>query len=343
MSNARGILSPLIKLIAFVVVTVLATYVLVATISNAGGEQATSYRARFTDVTGLLVGDDVRVAGVQVGKIEGIRVVDRNEAEVSFSVVSSRSLPTSAIAAIKYRNLVGQRYLDVTQGAGSPGSTLAAGAELPVAQTRNALDLTVLFAGFKPLFEGLDATSINNLSQEIIQIFQGQGGTLTALFQQTAQLTDAIADKDAVIGNLVTNLDSLLTTVDTRDTQLNSLIIQLKNWVGGLADDRVAIGQSLAGINDLTATTAGFLTDIRPPLKQDITDVQALASNINSQSDLYSGVLQRLPVKVAALTRTATYGSWFNFYLCEFNATLTLPLVGELTPNISTASTRCDG
>ncbi len=342
MSNARGILSPLIKLIAFVVVTVLFTYTLIATISNAGGEDATTYKARFTDVTGLLVGDDVRVAGVQVGKIEGIKVVDHNQAELSFSVVSSRSLPTSAIAAIKYRNLVGQRYLDISQGAGSPGSTLAAGAEIPVAQTRNALDLTVLFAGFKPLFEGLDATSINDLSQEIIQIFQGEGGTIDALFQQTAQLTDAIADKDAVIGNLINNLDSLLTTVNSRDTQLNSLITQLKSWVGGLAQDRVAIGQSLDGINALTATTAGFLTQIRPPLAQDVKDVQALGSNINSQADLYSGVLQRLPVKVAALTRTATYGSWFNFYLCEFNATLELgPL--ELTPNLTTASSRCSG
>lgn len=342
MSNARGILSPLIKLIAFVVVTVLATYVLVATISNAGGEDATKYRARFTDVTGLLVGDDVRVAGVQVGKIEGIAVTQRNQAEVTFSVVTSRPLPTSVIAAIKYRNLVGQRYLDISRGAGSPGSNLAANGEIPVAQTRNALDLTVLFAGFKPLFEGLDATSINNLSQEIIDIFQGQGGTISALFQQTAALTDAIADKDAVIGNLITNLDSLLTTVNTRDTQLNSLITQLRSWVGGLAQDRVAIGQSLAGINDLTATTAGFLQVIRPPLAQDIKDVQALGSNINSQADLYSGVLQRLPVKLAALTRTATYGSWFNFYLCEFNASLTLgPLT--LTPNVTTASSRCDG
>ncbi|MHA3702652.1 MCE family protein [Jatrophihabitans sp. YIM 134969] len=342
MSNARGILAPLIKLIAFVVVTVLATYVLVATIGNTGGEDASTYRARFTDVTGLLVGDDVRVAGVQVGKIERIAVVDHNQAEVSFSVVKSRPLPTSVIAAIKYRNLVGQRYLDISQGAGAPGTTLAANAEIPVSQTRNALDLTVLFAGFKPLFEGLDATSINDLSKEIIDIFQGQGGTISALFEQTAQLTDAIADKDAVIGNLITNLDSLLTTVNSRDTQLNSLITQLRSWVGGLAQDRVQIGQSLDGINALTSTTAGFLQVIRPPLAQDIKDVQALSKNINAQSDVYSGVLQRLPVKVAALTRTATYGSWFNFYLCEFNATLTLGPI-SLSPNITTASSRCNG
>lgn len=342
MSNARGIVSPLVKLIIFVVVTVLATYVLVATIGNAGGEDTATYRARFTDVTGLLPGDDVRVSGVQVGKIEGIKVVDHNQAEISFSVLRSRPLPTSVIAAIKYRNLVGQRYLDISQGAGDPGVNLSPGGEIPVDQTRNALDLTVLFAGFKPLFAGLDATSINNLSQEIIDIFQGQGGTLNALFEQTAQLTGAIADKDAVIGNLVTNLDSLLTTVSTRDTQLSSLIISLKDWVGGLAADRVTIGQSLDGINALTSTTAGFLQTVRPPLAQDIKDVTALGSNINSQADIYSGVLQRLPVKVAALTRTATYGSWFNFYLCEFNAKLTLgPLT--LTPNITTASSRCDG
>jgi phospholipid/cholesterol/gamma-HCH transport system substrate-binding protein len=103
----------------------------------------------------------------------------------------------------------------------------------------------------------------------------------------------------------------------------------------------VAIGDSLSGINDLTSTTAGLLQTIRPPLSQDVKDVTALATNINSQSDLYSGVLQRLPVKVAALTRTATYGSWFNFYLCQFNATLTLGPI-TVTPNVTTSSSRCD-
>lgn len=336
----RGLLSPLIKLIVFTIVTVLVTGVLVATISNSTDSGAVTYRAQFTDVTGVLPGDDVRVAGVRVGAVEGIKIVDRNLAQLTFSVDKTRPVPTSAIAKIRYLNLVGQRYLDISQGPGTPNQYLPPNGLIPVNHTVNALDLTVLFAGFQPLFQGLPADQINSLSNEIIQVFQGEGGTMQALFQQTADLTTTIANKDQVIGNLINHLNSVLQAVSTRDTELSNLILELQRWVSGLAADRVQIGNSLDGINALTATTAGMLQTIRPPLAKDITDIQALSSNINSQASIYSGVLQRMPTKVAALTRTATYGSWFNFYLCEFNANLTVG-TQTFTPNVVTPSSRC--
>lgn len=338
----RGLAGPLVKLIAFTVVTLLATYVLVATITNSSAGQTVTYRAQFSDATGLLRGDDVRVAGVRVGSIQDIKVVNRDQAEVAFSVTDERPLPTSTVARIRYRNLVGQRYLDIGEGPGTPGRQLPANGLIPLAQTVNALNLTVLFAGFQPLFQGLAADQINALSSEIISVFQGEGSTVEALFEQTASLTAAIADKDAVIGNLIDHLNAVLTTVASRDTELGTLISELQRWVSGLAQDRQAIGDSLTGINTLTATTTNLLQTIRPPLAKDITDIQALATNIDRKSDVYNGVLQRLPVKVAALTRTATYGSWFNFYLCEFNANLSLPVGGTLTPSETTAASRCE-
>lgn len=350
----RGLLAPLLKLIAFLLVTAMATYVLAATIANTSSGSTSTYYALFHDATGLLPGDDVRVSGVRVGSIEEIKLERQPGTEnpatapfvarVKFSVSKSRSLTTWSQAKLRFRNLVGQRYLAVEEGSEVPGTaqaTLKAKATIPLSQTTDALDLSTLFAGFKPLFQGLDPSEINDLSMEIIQTLQGEGGTVDTLLQQTAQLTTAIANKDQAIGDLIDHLSSVLDTVGQRDAKLAELITQLQRWVSGLAADRKTIGDSITGINNLSSATAGLLQQARPQLKQDVVDLTGLAQTLNAGGSTIDGVLQRFPNKIATLTRTATYGSWFNFYMCSLGGTVTLPGNVKISPNPVFPSTRC--
>ena len=152
----KSLAGPLTKSIIFVVVTALATAILALSIASTGPNGTVGYSALFTDVTGLTVGSDVDIAGVRIGQVNQIRVVDRNLALVSFSVESGRPLPVAVTATIKYLNLVGQRYINLEQGAGPVDQTLRPGATIPVAQTTPALNLTDLFNGFQPLFQALD-------------------------------------------------------------------------------------------------------------------------------------------------------------------------------------------
>lgn len=320
----RGLLAPILKLVAFATVTLLATGLLAATIANVGGAGGTEYKARFTDVTGLNVGDDVRVAGVKVGQVSSIDVVDRRLAEVSISVTTPQALPETSTAVVRYRNIVGQRYVALDRGAGSPTGTMQPGETIPLERTKPALDLTVLFNGFKPLFQALSPDDVNQLSFEIIQVFQGEGGTIESLLNRTASLTSSIADKDAVIGQLVNNLNSVLDTVNARDDQLSSLIVSLQQLVTGLSTDRAAIGSSIQSIADLATSTAGLLQPVRGPLQADIAGVNQLASNLNASGDALNSVLKNLPSKLETITRTASYGSWFQFYLCGLDATVGL-------------------
>jgi phospholipid/cholesterol/gamma-HCH transport system substrate-binding protein len=324
----RGLLAPLVKLVAFLVITVLVTYVLAATISNQSFGSVHSYKADFTDVTGLNEGDDVRIAGVRVGTIESIKILrrahDTSVAEVGFSVQKSRPLPVSITAAMRYRNLVGQRYLDVEPSAGGSSKMLKPGGTIPLTQTRPAVDLTVLFQGFQPLVQGLNPTQVNQLSYEVIQTLQGEGGALVKLLSNLAGLTNALADKDQVIGEVIDNLSSVLKAVSSRNAELSNLIIQLKNFVSGLAQDRTTIGNAIDGINGLATSTAGLLTQIRAPLKSDITALTGLASSLNKNSSTVQYVLDNLAPTVGGLIRTAQYGSWFNFYLCSLSGDLTI-------------------
>lgn len=309
----------LIKLVIFMVVTSMMTFVLAATIGNFGGGSTAGYHVRFTDVTGLLPGNEVRIAGVKVGSVKGISLKG-DQADVSLSMEGGHRLTEGNTIQLRYRNLVGERYLAVQEGTGS-STPLEEGSTIPVERTQPALDLTVLFNGFRPLFQALDPKTINDVSFEIIQTLQGEGGTIDALLARTASLTNSLADKDAVIGRVVDNLTSVLATVDERDTELSELIVQLKRLAQGFAADRKDIGASIEGIGELTDATAGLLVGIRPALRTDIKNLGDLAANLDADKATVDGVLQRLPEKLNRIVATASYGGWFNFYLCGVNVT----------------------
>ncbi|OAH09402.1 MCE family protein [Streptomyces jeddahensis] len=341
--GARQTAAPLAKFGLFTAVTVLATALLAATISGLDMTPTHTYRAVFSDVTGLEEGDDIRVAGVRVGEVKDIRIKDRTLAEVTFSVSEDRPLLASTGAVIRYRNLVGQRYVALTEGAGD-GTQLKPGGTIPLSRTEPALDLNALLNGFKPLFAALSPKDVNQLATEIIKTLQGEGGTVNSLLAHTASLTTTLADRDQLIGSVIDNLNDVLATLDKRGSRFSELLKQLRRVISGLAADRKPIGESLVNIGSLADATSGLLQDARPPLKDDIAQLTDLTGTLNKNEKTVEGVLKRLPNKLNALTGTASYGSWFNFYLCDFDGRIVLPKTKQvLTPEMHVAQARCGG
>jgi phospholipid/cholesterol/gamma-HCH transport system substrate-binding protein len=324
----RGLAAPLIKLTIFIVVTVLFTAILGISIANISTSDSKDYSARFSDATLVLAGDDVRIAGVKVGQVTDVKIVDRRQAQIDFQVDSNRTLPSNVHATIRYRNLVGQRYISLTQGTeGDDAKPLKPGGTIPIDQTTPALDLDQLFNGFRPLFAALNPDDVNKLSYEIIQVFQGEGGTIESLLSHTASLTTTIAQKDQVIGQVIDNLNGVLDTVNARTPQLSDLIVRLQQLVSGLAQDRKPIGDAIDALGGLANTTSGLLEKARDPLKNDIAALGVLSNNLNDNQALVEHFIQYLPEKATRLTATADYGSWFNFFLCSTQATINAPIL----------------
>ncbi|NUK03522.1 MCE family protein [Streptomyces lunaelactis] len=333
--------APLVKFLLFAVVTVLATTLLAATIVNISFTSEHTYRAVFSDVTSLEEGDDIRVAGVRVGEVQEVGIKDRTLAEVTFSVSDDRPLFTTTGAVIRYRSLVGQRYVALTEGAGS-GARLKPGGRIPLSRTQPALDLNALLGGFKPLFAALSPKDVNQLATEIIKTLQGEGGTVNSLLAHTASLTTTLAGRDKLIGSVIDNLNEVLTTVDKRGARFSALLKQLQRVISGLSADRKPIGASLVNIGALTEATSGLLEDARPPLRDDIAELTDLTGTLNDNEKTVEGVLKRLPSKLNKLTGTASYGSWFNFYLCDFDGRIVLPKTEQvITPELHVARARC--
>lgn len=350
----RGLGGPLTKLAIFVAVTLFATVMLGLSIANYTGG-GPSFRARFTDVTALNEGDEIRIAGVRVGKVTGIAIVDRRLAEVEFELTDRDWLPAGTTATIRYRNLVGQRYIALERGPGDQEQKLEPGSTIPLERTRPALNLTTLFNGFRPLLSTLSAEDVNKLTYQIAQVFQGEQGTIADLVASTANLTNKVADKDAVIGALIDELTEVLDTVNTREDQLDQLLINTAALVDGLAAERDTIGRSVASLADLTTATSELLVPARPSLPGAIAGLRELTGTIDERRDEVNQALANLPVKMEKLGRAGSYGSWFQFYLCgldivagpgapeapQLNLPVGLPTVNQ--PLYTNAAPRCRG
>ena len=322
-----------IKLGIFTVLSIILTGGLTIIMGNIGLGGGTTYKAVFTNASMLEKGDDVRVAGVSVGEVKDVEHYERTMALVTFRIDDDIELTTSSTAEIRFLNLIGDRYMALEAGRGSDDAdVLHDGDTIPVQRTSPSLDLTVLFDGFKPLFQALTPDQVNELSMNLVQVLQGEGGTVRGLLEHTASLTTSLADRDKLIGDVVTNLSETLDTVNRRHQQLSSLVVELKDWMKDLARDRKTIGGSLDNISDLTVEVADLLRRGRPLLKRDIAALHDLAQLINSpdQRREFIDLLDRMPEVMADQTRTGTYGSWYQYYFCGFTARIDLPALGNI-------------
>lgn len=324
-SQARG---TLIKLIVFSVVMLMVLTGLIVVFSEYRSGSFDGYNAAFDDVSGLETGDKVRIAGVEVGKVRAVDLADGNTADVEFTVAGDQVVHTSTEAVVRYENLTGDRYLELKRGRGDQ-SALEPGGTLPISQTSPALDLDALLGGFRPLFRALDPAQVNQLSESIVKVFQGESGTVQNLLASTSSLTSALADRDQLIGDVITNLNGVLTTVEQNQDNVDSIVVNLQELISGLSANSGQIGESVERLDDASANMTTVLTDLRPPLQEDVAQIDRVAELVNQDEEFVESVINRLPSDFAKMSRLGVYGSFFNFYLCGVLIRVTNPVTGN--------------
>jgi phospholipid/cholesterol/gamma-HCH transport system substrate-binding protein len=324
-----------IRLGIFIVVSLAVTGMLVIIMGGIGLGSQTEYKAVFSSASEIASGNQVRIAGVVVGKVTGVEIYHRNHALVTFKVDEDVPITQDSEADVRFLNLIGDRYLSLSEG-NKGASRLKSGATIPMSHTSPALNLTALFNGFQPLFAALNPDEVNKLSLNLVKVLQGEGGTVQELLANTASLTNSLADRDQLIGEVITNLSALMGTIDDHHQQLDELIVSLKDWFGDLAKDRKIIGSSLTNISEVTKEVADLLTKGRPLLKQDVAQLRRLFTILaKPENKAYlDDTLDKLPGMLAKQTRIGVFGSWYNYYLCEFDGGVVLPsiLMNALPP-----------
>jgi phospholipid/cholesterol/gamma-HCH transport system substrate-binding protein len=299
-----------------VIVCVLGIVALLMVFAQLRFQDERTYRAEFTDVTGLSGGNFVRIAGVEVGKVKNITIEPNSRVIVEFSADDSVVLTEGARAAIRWADLIGGRYLSLEEGSGGV-KRLNPDQIIPVDHTQPALDLDALIGGFRPLFRALDPDQVNALSAQLIAAFQGQGTTIGSFLSQTAAITATLADRDTLIGQVITNLNTFLGSLGDQSKQFDKAVTSLSELVHGLAGRKNDIANAVAYTNAAAGTVADLLLQARPPARKVINETDRAASIVVADHDYFDDLLNTLPDAYQILARQGIYGDFFSFYLCD--------------------------
>jgi phospholipid/cholesterol/gamma-HCH transport system substrate-binding protein len=313
MGSLRG---TLVRISIFLVVCTLGWFATVAVFGQLRFDGENKYSAIFKNVSGLETDDFVRIAGVEVGKVKGIKVRDDGTVDVEFSTDKTVVLTEGSKVAIRYENLTGDRFVALEEGAGGT-RRLNAGGTIPLERTEPALDLDALIGGFRPLFNALSPDQVNALTGQLIEAFQGQGATISSFLSQTASLTNTLADRDQLIGQVIVNLNTVLGSLGDQKDQFGKAVDSLSQLVHGLAERKQDITNGVAYANAAAGSVADLLQQARPPLKKVVTEADRVAGNIVADADYVNNLLDTLPDSYRILNRQGLYGDFFSFYLCD--------------------------
>lgn len=312
----RGI-GTAVKFGAFGVVMMLLTAALFVIFGQYRTGSADGYSAVFADASSLKVGDSVRVAGIRVGTVNDVLLQPDNTVLVNFDASRDVVLTTGTKVAVRYLNLVGDRYLDLVDNPGS-SRIQPPGTRIPSDRTEPALDLDLLLGGLKPVIQGLNPHDVNALTNSLIQILQGQGGNVESLLAKTASFSNAIAYNGQTVQQLIDNLNQVVATVAKDGDKFSGAVDRLERLITGLSQDRDPIGEAIASLDNGTASLADLLTQARPPLAGTVDQLNRVAPLLANDDDKarLDLSLQKAPGNYRKLVRLGAYGSFLNQYLC---------------------------
>jgi phospholipid/cholesterol/gamma-HCH transport system substrate-binding protein len=332
--------SMVIKVSVFALAMLLVAAGLVVVFGDFRFGPESTYHATFSNVSRLKSGQKVRIAGVPVGAVSGVKLNRDNTIDVTFGIDRRYTLYSSTRAVVRYENLVGDRYLEVTSGPGEL-RRLPPGGTIDSQHTQPALDLDALLGGLRPVLKGLDADKVNTISSAVIQLLQGQGGALANVLSDTSAFSSTLGQRDQLIGDVITNLNTVLGTVDQKSAQFSASVDQLQQLLTGLAKNKDSIAGAIPPLASTTTDLTDLLQNSRRPLQGILENTRPLATELDNRKAEVNNDVEQLGEDYLRLSALGAYGSFFNIYFCSVTikingpagSDILLPLGGQLDPS----------
>jgi len=313
----------------FTVVMLLVAAALIVVFGEFRFASGHTFHANFAEASRLKAGQDVRISGVPVGTVKGLTLQPDNTVDVEFDVNDKYQLYTSTRAVVRYENLVGDRYLEITSGPGELRK-LPAGATIPKQNTQPALDLDALLGGLRPVLKGLDGGKVNEISGAVIEMLQGQGGALANMLASTSAFSQDLAARDQLIGDLITNLNTVLGTVDEKGAQFDKSVDQLQQLITGLAEGRDPIAGAIPPLASASNDLTEMLETSRRPLQGVIENARPFAQRLDERKGDINKVIEPLAENYLRLNALGAYGSFFNIYYCSVRLKINGPAGSDI-------------
>jgi len=281
----------------------------------------TTYSADFSEASGLQKGNDVRIAGVKVGKISDIGL-DGDKVKVSFKVKDAW-LGDRTSAAIKIKTLLGQKYLSLDpqgENAQNPNQTI------PRDRTMAPYDVLDAFRGLSQTVDKIDTEQLAKSFDTISQTFANTPDDVKGALSGLSKLSDTIASRDQQLSNLLANTREVSQTLVDRDGEVQKLLDDGNQLLAEISRREQAITALLNGSRELATQLQGLVDDNSKQLDPVLTQLDQLTSMLQrNQDSLAQGIAKFAPF-IRVFTNTIGNGRWFDNYICG----LLLPSFGPI-------------
>jgi phospholipid/cholesterol/gamma-HCH transport system substrate-binding protein len=263
--------------------------------------------ATFDDITGMLPNDNVKVAGVAVGKVTKTKIVD-GRAAVTFKVKNSVKLSSDTSAAVRWRNLLGQRYLYLYPGSAS--TVLRKGGT--ITQTRAVVDLGELFNRLGPIVKAIDPQQVNTFLDAVVGGLDGNEQKLRQSIDALAALSTTLGSRDEAIGRLVGNLDTVAGTLADRDREIRTILDNLVAISTTFNENTDVLDQSVTQLKGFSENFGTLLTDNRAQIDRTINNLTTIVQLVQSKLPTLDHAVGVLDDAAKRLFNASRFGEWLN-------------------------------
>ncbi len=331
-----------IGLAIFLVVTMVMTWLVYATLQRQVTGETTEYAAEFTDVFGLRDGDDVRMAGVRVGRVSRIELSGEpgnSTARVDFALQNDQKIMANTEAAILYQNIVGQRYLDLRLGKVGDSTPMPGGTVIPLERTIPSFDVGIVLNGYEPLFATIDPKAADQISEAAVQALSGDTTAWATLVDKSGALTETIAGRDELLGDMITGMDRLFGTLATQNGNIDKTIANARNMVVSLNARRPELVSSMGSLSRVVRQLGAVTNEVNPALQALLTREPGFAAHLVTIEPQLAFMGANLPKMLKGLARVSQDGAYLNVYTCDLNLLGFFPGLNDVTPVIVNAAT----
>lgn len=331
-----------IGLAIFLVVTTVMTWLVYATLQRQVTGETTEYAAEFTDVFGLREGDDVRMAGVRVGRVSRIELggePGHSTARVDFALQNDQKIMANTEAAILYQNIVGQRYLDLRLGKVGDSTPLPGGTVIPLERTIPSFDVGIVLNGYEPLFATIDPKAADQISEAAVQALSGDTTAWATLVDKSGALTETIAGRDELLGDMITGMDRLFGTLAGQNGNIDKTIANARNMVVSLNARRPELVSSMGSLSRVVRQLGAITNEVNPALQALLTREPGFAAHLVTIEPQLAFMGANLPKMLKGLARVSQDGAYLNVYTCDLNLLGFFPGLNDVTPVIVNAAT----
>lgn len=300
---------PLLKFGLFALLCLAFTGLLVVVIGNISFTPRTAYAAAFDDIQGLLVNDDVKIAGVTLGRVEAIEHEPGGLVRVDFSLNDGVEVPADSVISIRWRNVTGLRYLYVEPGDSEP---VDAEHVFPVEQTRAPADLGTLLQRLTPFIDALDPAQQNQILEALSTALVGREQEVQDLIREGGELTQAIASRESEIERLLTNSVTVLDAYAAREEQLRGLIDSFAEVSTTLRERNDELDSAIVSIADGQEELRRLVDANDDEIRLTLDALERFTNVLSQQHDDFERVLATSPRGLVGYHLISRTGQWFN-------------------------------